>query len=242
MVGYSIQKCSKEKYLQRRINKDYPILFNRVNWQILEENMENLVEFQKQHERILPITFRPYNVENDPEGIYESFKNEIIEAIFSRRPNNWRTYRRDPKQDSYDDVYEFIQQYPEWGKLVYYTKNPDNIYDDILTVQCKDYPIIFNRFDWNIIDQKMNELYQLVLKEKKPILPSILFMYTPSNMSENYRNISNKIYEFYKSEEEKGNKNFENWTYTKRYDYDSVYEFIMAYPEFSDIVFFDLDR
>ncbi|PAV07608.1 hypothetical protein [Methanosphaera cuniculi] len=242
MVGYSDMKLDMELYLRRRINKEYPILFNRVNWQVLEENMDNLVEFQKQHERILPLNFRPNLVENDPKGIYELFSKKIIEAIFSRKSNYWQVYRHDPNSGYYDDVYEFIQEFPEWSKLVYYDEDPYNPYDDILTIQYKDYPILFNRFNWQYISQNIRKLYQLTLNEKKPVIPPILFMYDIciKNMSENYKNISDKIYEYYESEEEKGNEYFKNWD--KKYDYDSVYEFIMTYPEFKDIVYFDPDK
>lgn len=245
MVGYSIEKCSKEVCLQRRINKEYPVLFNRVNWQVLEENMDNLVEFQKQHERVLPLNFRPDLVRNDPKGIYELFSKKIIEAIFSRKSNYWQVYRHDPNSGYYDDVYEFIQEFPEWSKLVYYDENPNSPYDDLLTVRFKDYPLLFNKFNWDIIDQRIDELYQLVLKEKKPIIPQILFMFdiSVSNMSENYKNISRKIFEYYESEEEKGNKYFEGWDFNLKYtDYDFVYEFLVTYPEFKDIVYFDPDK
>lgn len=74
-------------------------------------------------------------------------------------------------------------------------------------------------------------------------------MFSPggiSGMNENYEKIATKIYEYYDSEEEKGNKLFEKWTYeysTKDgYNYDSMYEFIMDYPEFKDIVYFDPDK
>ncbi len=121
--------------MRKRITKNYPILFNRVNWQILEENMEELIEFQKQHDDILlPITFRPFIVSNDPEGIYETYTRKVIEAIMKTCPGNWSPYRRDPKSGTYDDVYEFIQKYPEWKKLVYYDENLNNIYNEFLTI------------------------------------------------------------------------------------------------------------
>uniref|UniRef100_UPI0028060CC0 hypothetical protein n=1 Tax=uncultured Methanosphaera sp. TaxID=262501 RepID=UPI0028060CC0 len=164
MVEYSSTKHSYELDLQKKINKKYPTLFNRINWQILEENMENLIEFQKQNKRILPLNFRPYDVENDPEGIYESYSRKILEAIMETCPNLWGPYRRDPKSHTYDDVYEFIQEYPEWSKLVYYDENLNNIHDEFLTIHIdKTLPLEFNRINWQKVDEKIDRIYEIFI-------------------------------------------------------------------------------
>lgn len=249
MVQYSVIKNSMELNLRRlRINKDYPILFNRVNWKEVEANMENLCEFQRENDRYLPITFRPPYPGNDPDEIYPKFNMKIDNIMYDdpKKSKLVGLYNTSEKLGSYDDVYEFLQKYPEWKKLVFYDRNPNDIYDEFLTIHQKNYPIKFNKINWKFIDQNIDKLYDLTLYEEKPIIPYVLFMFKPEGMSKNYYEISSKIYEYYELEAEKGNKNFEKWEYfdddASINSYDTVYEFIMAYPEFSDIVYFDPDK
>ncbi len=246
MVEYSATKYNMEFDLRTyRINKNYPIIFNRVNWNEVESNMKNLCEFQKEQNIVIPETFRPLNPGNDPEGRYNNFYKKIDEILYEdpKKRELIGSYRNSEKRSSYDDVYEFIKNYPEWNKLVFYDKNYNNIYDEFLTIHQKNYPIKFNKINWKYVDQIISKLYKLTVNEEKPIIPYVLFMFKPKGMSETYYNISYKIYKFYESEAEKGNKNFEEWKYyednAQRNGYDNFYEFIMAYPEFSDIVYFD---
>lgn len=249
MVGYSATKYNMESDLRVwRINDNYPITFNRVNWREVEANMENLCKFQKEHNIIVPETFRPFNPGNDPQEIYNKFYKNIDKILYQdpEKSKLIGPYRTSKKRSTYDDVYEFIQQYPEWNKLVFYDKNYNDIYDEFLTIHQKNYPELFNRINWEYVDQIIDKLYDLTRFEEKPIIPYVLFMFKPVGMSKNYYKISSKIYEYYESEAEKGNKNFEKWKYyedsAQRNGYDNFYKFIINYPEFSDIVYFDPDK
>ncbi|PAV07606.1 hypothetical protein ASJ82_07990 [Methanosphaera cuniculi] len=240
----------KEIQMRKKINKNYPILFNRINWQILEENMEELFEFQKQHDDILiPENFRPFNVENDPEGIYEKYVKKIIKTIMQTCRKKWGPYRRDPKSNTYDDVYEFLQKYPEWEKLVYYDENLNDIYDEYLTIRIdKTLPVKFNRINWKKVDEKIDRIYEIFINQKEKItVPDILFIdYRElKEVSNHYKTISQEIWEYYFNERfEKKNPVLHEygWNNSGFRNYDGFYYFIKDYPELGDIVYFDPDK
>lgn len=250
MVDYSTKKYIKEIQMRKKINKNYPILFNRINWQILEENMEELIEFQKQHDDILiPENFRPFNVENDPEEIYETYTRKVIEAIMQTCRKKWGPYRRDPKSNTYDDVYEFLQKYPEWKKLVYYDENLNDIYDEYLTIRIdKNLPVEFNRINWKKVDEKIDKIYEIFMNQKEKItVPEILFIdYRElEGVSNHYRTIADKMWEYYFDERfENKNPVFHEygWNNDGFRNYDGFYHFIKDYPDLSDIVYFDPDK
>lgn len=249
MVAYSSEKCMSERQMRKRINKNYPIVFNRVNWQILEDNMEELIEFQKQHDdMLLPITFRPFRVENDPEGIYETYTRKVIEAIMQTCPKKWASYGRSLKATTYDYVYEFLQKYPEWKKLVYYDEDLNNIYNEFLTIHIdKTLPIEFNRINWKKVDEKIDRIYEIFTNQKEKItVPKILFLYYPDieGVSDHYGTIAHEMWEYYRNERfKKKNLVFEEYDNNQNFNnYDGFYHLIHDYPELSDIVYFDPDK
>lgn len=241
MSEYNMKKNDLEKWMRERLNPDYPILFNRINWDKVDNSIDELCEFQRQNDYIIPMILFYYKpVYNKIYPILQQ-ENKIPEFIGKRHAKDALTY---------DSMYEFIQLFPQFKKFVFYDENPNDIYDEFLTIHKKNYPILFNRINWEYVDQNINRLYELLLSEKKPIIPLVLFMESSNGsnrglkeMSENYENTTDKIYEYYHSEEEKGNKLFEEWfsvdDIDNLYSYDSMYEFIMAYPEFRDVVYFD---
>lgn len=240
MGEYSTKKNRLEKCIRERLNSDYPILFNRINWDEVDNSIDELCEFQRENNYIISMVLMYYP------PLYDKIHQIIIEE--DKIPQ-FIVKRHGRDALTYDSMYEFIQLFPQFEKFVFYDEDPNYIYDEFLTIHRKDYPILFNRINWKYVDQNIDKLYNLTKTEAKPIIPPILFMFSPggiSGMNENYEKIATKIYEYYDSEEEKGNKLFEKWTYeysTKDgYNYDSMYEFIMDYPEFKDIVYFDPDK
>ena len=161
----------------------------------------------------------------------------------------WGPYRRDPKSNTYDDVYEFLQKYPEWEKLVYYDENLNDIYDEYLTIRIdKTLPVKFNRINWKKVDEKIDRIYEIFINQKEKItVPDILFIdYRElKEVSNHYKTISQEIWEYYFNERfEKKNPVLHEygWNNSGFRNYDGFYYFIKDYPELGDIVYFDPDK
>lgn len=236
MSEYSTKKNRLERHMRERLNPDYPILFNRINWDEVDNSIDELCEFQRENDYLIPMILLYYPPLHDKIYPILQEENKTLYFIGKKRAKDAVTY---------DSMYEFIQLFPQFEKLVFYDEDPNYIYDELLTIHRKDYPILFNRINWKYVDQIIDKLYELHLLEKKPIIPDNLFMFEPEGMSENYQRKTHKIANYYLSEAENGNKLFEDWCYkddNKLCNYDSMYEFIMEYPEFKDIVYFDPDK
>lgn len=234
---YSIEKYGNEHDLrQKRINIDYPILFNRINWDLIEENMGALCKFQQEHNDILPRVFftrKKWAEKIIP--ILEEDHEKIMDVIVRKHSNKFM---------SYDSVYEFLQKYPEWNKLVFYDENSNDIYDEFLTTHIdKSLPIEFNRINWEKVDEKIDRIYEIFMNQKEKItVPFILFL-DPGlkGLSEHYITVSLEIFEYYDEEYfTKNNPLVIEYDDNQKYDnYDGFYHFIKDYPELSDIVYFD---
>lgn len=244
MNSFNRQREEIESYLNNQINKEYPILFNRINWDIIDTNINEIIQFQKTHTDTIP----PLLLED------EKINKKITPHIPNNKTNTEKLKLKNTKKSlSYDNMYEFIQKYPEFSKYLYYEETPNGLYDKYLTIQYENYPITFNRINWQYVDEVIDKLYELTCNEKRPVIPPILFIFrnTIKQMSENYQNTAYKIYEYYNKEQYNNNRHFKFWAYyeydinkqwIERNDYDTMYEFIQKYPEFSNVVYFDYSK
>lgn len=238
MVAYSKRKFRSEIQLRRNlINIDYPILFNRINWNMIEENIDDLCEFQRNCDDILPpMLFYATRLWTKIYSVITEDPEKMSKALKLRHSN---------KHTSYDYIYEFIQKYPEWSKLVYYDENPADIYDEFLTIHIdKTLPLEFNRINWKKVDQKIDKIYEIMINQERKTVPSILYMRSGKGLSEHYKIISLKMWEYYDEEYfTKSNPIFAEYENNSNFDnYDGFYYFIKDYPELSDIVYFDPDK
>lgn len=239
-MSYNKSKYDSECNLRNNIiNNNYPILFNRINWDMIEENIDDLCEFQRNCDDILPpMLFYATRLWTKIYSVIAEDPEKMSKALKLRHSN---------KHTSYDYIYEFIQKYPEWSKLVYYDENPADIYDEFLTIYIdKTLPLEFNRINWKKVDQKIDKIYEIMINQEKKTIPTILFISSQNSgvLSENYEIISTKMGKYYIQEYfEKRNPAFNGYESNQKYNtYDGFYHLIHDYPELSDIVYFDPDK
>lgn len=232
-------KCEYELRMRENIiNTEYPIIFNRINWDKIEDEMMNLVKFQKQTNTIIPYLFHPVNL-NDKYDEFWNYLNQITwddDLLFLEH----QLYLNSNKRYTYDEVYEFITENPQWEDLVYYQKDPNLIYDDFLEEMSGNYPFRFNHINWKYIDSIIDDLYNYQIGEDKPLIPWLIFMKEPENMSQNYYNKAYKIFEYYEKKEDEGCLEFQDYyNNVSENSYDKFYEFIKQHPQWSKIVYRD---